>query len=75
VTDHGPGFREEDLQHVFTPFYTRRRGGTGLGLAIVRRIIGDHGGSVSVRNGDEGGAIVELRLPAERVTLSEHAAQ
>lgn len=75
VADAGPGFREEDLPRVFTPFYTRRRGGTGLGLAIVRRIIGDHGGSVSVRNREEGGALVELRLPVELPSLSEHAAQ
>jgi PAS domain S-box-containing protein len=65
VSDSGPGFREDDLPHVFTPFFTRRRGGTGLGLAIVRRIVDDHGGSVFVRNGDEGGAVVEIRLPID----------
>lgn len=65
VSDSGPGFREDDLRRVFTPFFTRRRGGTGLGLAIVRRIVGDHGGSVTVRTGAQGGAVVEIRLPIE----------
>jgi signal transduction histidine kinase len=65
IRDAGPGFREDDLQQVFTPFFTRRRGGTGLGLAIAQRIVGDHGGSVAVRNGERGGGVVEIRLPMQ----------
>jgi len=74
IRDDGPGFRDDDLPRVFTPFFTRRRGGTGLGLAIVRRIVDGHGGSVAVRNGDHGGAVVEIRLPTE-VHARDHAAQ
>ena len=74
VTDSGPGFRENDLPRVFTPFFTRRRGGTGLGLPIARRIIGDHGGTVAVRNADGGGAIVEIRLPLDTTLRGGDAA-
>ena len=63
ISDGGPGFREADLPHVFDPFFTRRRGGTGLGLAIARRIVDDHRGSIAVRNGAGGGAMVEIRFP------------
>ena len=63
VTDAGPGFDDDTLRRLFTPFHSRRRGGTGLGLAIAKRIVDEHGGSVSVRNNDTGGATVIVTLP------------
>lgn len=66
VRDRGPGFRPEDLERVFEPFFSRRRDGTGLGLSIVERIVDEHGGQVRVRNREEGGSEVEVLLPARR---------
>jgi PAS domain S-box-containing protein len=63
IADEGPGFAEGDLARVFQPFFTRRAGGTGLGLAIAHRIVDEHQGSIAVRNGAEGGAVVAVRLP------------
>jgi two-component system OmpR family sensor kinase len=53
VEDTGPGICEEDLPHVFEPFYRGRRSegeGTGLGLSIVDRIVKGVAGSVAVEN-------------------------
>jgi signal transduction histidine kinase len=67
VADRGPGFRHEDLPHVFEPFFTRRAGGSGLGLAIVQKIVGEHGGTIAARNGVGGGGVVEIRLPVTSI--------
>lgn len=71
VRDHGPGVREEDLPHLFEPFY--RAGakdsnhvsteGTGIGLAITQRAAALHGGEVTARNAEGGGLIVTITLP------------
>jgi signal transduction histidine kinase len=60
VTDTGEGIPPQDLPHIFEKMYRveRRRGhpveGSGLGLSIVRRIVEQHGGSISVESGEEG---------------------
>lgn len=69
VRDHGPGIPEELLEKVFLPFYRaeeardRQSGGYGLGLAITRRAVVLHQGTVTARNAEDGGLLVEIRLP------------
>ena len=66
VRDHGPGFRADDLAHVFERFYrsddARRMSGSGLGLAIVKQAAEAHGGFATVTNAPDGGALVTRRL-------------
>ena len=71
VRDHGSGVAEDDLPYVFDRFFrganSRGRQGSGLGLAIVRQVAVQHGGSVSVANAPDGGAVFRLSLPAAPV--------
>jgi nitrogen fixation/metabolism regulation signal transduction histidine kinase len=50
------------MDRAFDPYYTTKAKGTGLGLAIVRKIVEEHDGTVSIRNG-EVGAVIEITLP------------
>ncbi|MFV1999368.1 MAG: ATP-binding protein [Acidimicrobiia bacterium] len=68
VTDSGPGFVAEDIDHVFERFYrsseARSTPGSGLGLSIVVQIVEDHGGEVFARNrSGHTGAVVGFSLP------------
>jgi two-component system sensor histidine kinase MprB len=64
VRDHGPGFEQADLPHVFERFYradrARKLPGSGLGLAIVRQAAEAHGGYVEADNAPDGGARVQV---------------
>lgn len=68
VQDNGCGMTEEVLEHLFEPFFTRRRdgSGTGLGLSITHRIVTQHGGKLTARSdGPQQGATLEFELPVE----------
>jgi two-component system, OmpR family, sensor histidine kinase MprB len=67
VRDHGSGVPPEDLPYLFDRFFrgtgARGKQGSGLGLAIVRQVTEQHGGTATVANAPDGGAVFRLRLP------------
>lgn len=66
VEDNGCGMSEEVQQHLFEPFFTRRRDGqgTGLGLSITYRIVTDHGGRIEAQSAGPGkGSTMRVTLP------------
>lgn len=64
VKDTGRGISEEELNHVFEPFYSSAEGGgTGLGMHIVKTIVEAHEGSVSIASTEGTGTEVTISLP------------
>jgi two-component system sensor histidine kinase HydH len=64
VADTGPGIAPEVAARLFTPFLSTKPTGTGLGLSISRRIVEEHGGSLTAANRPAGGACFSITLPA-----------
>jgi two-component system sensor kinase FixL len=64
VRDTGLGLAESIRQRVGEPFVTSKADGLGLGLLISKAIAERHGGSLTITNAVDGGALVELNLPA-----------
>src|SRR5262245_21160365 len=60
--DEGGGIREEDLAHIFSPFFTTKINGTGLGLPICYRIIKEHGGMIRVESTEGKGSTFKVSL-------------
>jgi two-component system nitrogen regulation sensor histidine kinase GlnL len=68
IEDDGAGIRPEDLEKLFTPYFTTKSRGSGLGLAVSHKLINDHGGSIRIGNADRGrGTRVRVLLPAEEL--------
>jgi len=72
--DSGPGIREP--HRVFDPFYTTKPvgQGTGLGLSICYGIVQEHGGKIICYNGQTGGAVFRVELPAVLAALPTRGA-
>jgi signal transduction histidine kinase len=69
VADHGRHLTEDEVAHLFEPFYRgesarKRSGGAGLGLAVCRRLAEMLDGSLTARARDGGGLEVSLSVPA-----------
>ena len=70
VIDHGEGISPENLQRVFTPYFTTKntgdgKRGFGLGLAIARKIVHLHGGNLSITSKEKKGTTVQVDLPSK----------
>ena len=66
VSDKGIGIADEDLKHIFEPFYTKKgmgRSGTGLGMAVVWGATKDHDGFVDIASRPNEGTRVDLYFP------------
>jgi signal transduction histidine kinase len=63
VRDSGPGIGPDDLERIFSPFFTTKPQGTGLGLAIVRKVVDAHEGKITAASAPGQGARFRVTLP------------
>ena len=65
IEDNGSGIPEERLDSIFNPYFTTKdgSGGMGIGLFITKKVIDNHAGTISISNGQNGGAVACVTLP------------
>jgi two-component system nitrogen regulation sensor histidine kinase NtrY len=78
VSDNGVGLPAEGRQRLVEPYMTTREKGTGLGLAIVRKIVDEHGGTLTLEDAPAvaaggRGALVRLEIPVRHETAQTGA--
>jgi len=66
VRDHGCGIGPEQMEKLFTPFFTTKARGTGLGLAVSYGIVRDHGGEIRVESRAGEGTTFIVVLPVRQ---------
>jgi two-component system sensor histidine kinase AtoS len=65
-SDTGEGIPAEQIDTLFTPFYTTKPKGTGLGLALTHKIIEEHRGHIRITSRVGHGTVVTVTLPPAR---------
>jgi len=63
IRDTGCGIPPQDLERIFTPYYTTKTGGSGLGLAICQKIVEDHRGFLKLASSPGTGTEISVWLP------------
>jgi two-component system NtrC family sensor kinase len=69
IKDTGKGISEENMDKIFTPFYTTKHEGSGLGLAISNQIIQEHQGSIEVESKENQGTTFYVNLPVNPLLI------
>lgn len=63
IKDNGCGISKENMEKIFTPFFTTKAKGSGLGLALCFRIVKEHGGFFRIESSVGKGTTVSVFLP------------
>ena len=71
ITDTGAGMEPAVVDRAFQPYFSTKKGGTGLGLSLARRIVEEHGGTMTLSSEPGKGTQFTLRLPEGSVDGAE----
>ncbi len=77
ILDTGVGISKEDMNHIFEPFYTKKkmgRSGTGLGMAVVWGVVKDHNGYIDFESDQGEGSRFTLYFPVTRKPVEKREA-
>jgi len=70
IADTGHGISEEEAKKIFEPFYTTKEQGLGLGMPYAKKIIEQHGGTISLNSRPGDGATISIMLPAAQTEVA-----
>lgn len=65
ISDTGCGIKDDDINKIYEPFFTRKEKGTGLGLAIVNNLIEGHNGKIEIQSKEGKGTVCRIWLPVK----------
>jgi signal transduction histidine kinase len=65
ISDTGRGISQEDMRHIFDPFYETSDHNYGLGLSIAHAVIGRHNGKIEVESEPGQGTTFTIHLPRQ----------
>ncbi len=71
VRDEGMGIDKKDIEKIFDPYFSTKKGGTGLGLYVVKNIIDNHNGHIEVLSEKYKGTEFKIYLPATEKSPEE----
>ncbi|OQX52059.1 MAG: hypothetical protein B5M53_09490 [Candidatus Cloacimonas sp. 4484_209] len=63
IKDNGEGMDETNIENIFVPYYSKKKGGTGLGMSIAKRIVESHNGSIYVKSKKGEGTEIIVTFP------------
>jgi two-component system, NtrC family, sensor kinase len=73
IADAGRGIAEEEAKKIFEPFYTTKAQGLGLGMPYARKIIEQHGGTISLNSRVGEGTTISISLPVRQKEVDDAA--
>ena len=69
--DQGTGMTEDEINHIFEPYFTTKSKGTGLGMSIVKRIIDAHNGTIEITSQINSGTQVLVAFTIDETAMLE----
>jgi len=71
ISDSGKGIKQEDIDKIFEPYFTKKKKGTGLGLALVKKLVDVNNSTINVTSKVNEGSCFEIDVPNRFIKTQE----